>query len=155
MCAWRSLMPLAFLALAVACDNPVKPTPPIDLAGTWSLQTRASTSCANNIPADTRNRSYSTIVITQASGMVTMVAPGMNSGIPLLVGGVDGGQIQGQFDFNDGAPNNQLVITGYLTATVDSARTTTAGTLNGAFIPWSVPNASCVAADHQMTFTKR
>jgi hypothetical protein len=147
---------LAFvpLALTIACGgSPTASTQTAaapNLAGSWTLQTHASASCAAQIPADVRNRSYGTVTITQAGGTINVtVLTGVGT-LPVMIVPISGPALSGQFQLVDNTGSG-LQIIGLLTATASANSIT--GTLNGAFISGSGP--SCSAADHTMTFARR
>ena len=125
---------------------------PVALAGTWNLQTHASASCATLLPADSRNRSYGTVTVTQTGNQATftvLVAPGT---LPLMFASVVGNQVSGSVNMIDGIPGSSLNVIGDFNGALSGSALT--GTLNGAFIS-SGNGRSCIAADHQFIFSRR
>jgi hypothetical protein len=164
--ARAALVIVCAMSLACGDDSPSGPsgggpsaaspgTTTVCLSGTWYLQTRASASCANTLPAASRNRSYSTVSITQSQGVVTAtITSGLGfSGAFVMTALLTGNQLQGQLLLGDTNPPDGVKIEGGVTGT--ATNTTINATLNGYFTPTTPTGPLCIAADHTMTFTKR
>jgi hypothetical protein len=129
--------------------GPTAPAPgPANIAGSWNLQTHASSSCVNNLALDSRNRSY-LVTITQTGSAAEVVFVGS---IPVMSVSVTSTQVTGAMAFIDQVPGSTMSFTGTFSGEISG--TIISGTLDGAFQNLNT-GAACVAANHVMVLTKQ
>jgi hypothetical protein len=131
------------------------PTPEANFTGTWALQANASTSCASRLTTRDQNRTY-LVTATQSAGQVTFAQ--IASTNPLisvtLIGIVSGNEVEGPMEIADGVlPGDVFSATGSFDGVL--SENVLSGTMNGSFQTVNLSGATCFAADHRMTFTRK
>lgn len=139
----------ALLASACGAESPTTPNTP-NIAGNYSVQFNASSSCSQLLPSAFRNRSYTTVVVTQSGQDVTMSITTSIGTLPMVLGSFgSSSQVSGALEVHDNNVNYHVTGTVQISA---SGNSLTTGTLNGAIFTGT---ANCIAANHQVVFQRR
>ena len=143
---------VAIVALAACDSGPTAPTN-ANIAGSYNLTITASSTCAANLPAETRALNY--------TANITQTGPSFNLSLlahvifnsATVIGTVSGQTIIfSTFSFNEITTGGGVALSTTGTASV-AADASITGTLNGSFQTPS--GASCNAANHQIQLVKK
>lgn len=144
----------------VACDgggsSPTTPTPTptnASIAGSYNLTVTASSTCAANLPTDTRVLNYiADVTQTGTAVQVTLLAHVIWNSVT-VVGTVSGQTITfSNFTFSEITTGGGVALTSTGTANV-AANGSITGTLNGGY--HTATGAGCSATNHQIQMVKR
>ena len=156
----RSLTIAAVIGSLTACGGgnsspttPTPPAPPANIAGPYSANIIASSTCSANLPSETRALGFvATITQTGAAVQVQLVAhiPGAPS---VTVSGTVSGQTVNFPSFSiTQAMGNGAALTASGNVNVAANGLSITGSLNGAYQTSS--GTSCNAANHQLQMIK-
>lgn len=153
--AIRSAVVATAIGSMIACgSNPVEPTPPANIAGSYDLTVTASSTCSASLPADARE--FKAIAnITQTAGTFKATLVGHVVFVSVTVSGSVSDQTVtfSTFALNELSTGGGVVLSTTGTANVAADGSMT-GTLNGTYQA-AASGAICNAPNHQIKLVKK
>ena len=149
--ALRSAVLAAAIGSLMACSDssPAAPTPPANIAGSYTATVTASSTCSANLPSETRVLSYAADVSQTGANAQVKINP--HGGTSVTVASTVSGQTVSfpAVSFSATTPGGVVVSIVATTGTANiAANKEIAGTLSGTF--QTASGASCNASDHQL-----
>jgi hypothetical protein len=162
-CVIRSAVLAAAIGSLMACGDgaPTTPVPtptptPANIAGSYDLTLVASSTCSQNLPAETRTLKY-VANITQTGSLNTLFIMTLTGDVAfndvIISGGITGQELKfGSFTFSEKTTGGGIALVATGTAAV-AANGAIAGTLSGIYM--TPAGATCTSTVHQISLVKK